>query len=162
MEIQSWQHLTLGKLYRGGIAKFRQVRRKFQTYSLVKVDLTVARNLWGVVSPLLISPILYVLDGFRENRLLPQAVEDEPNKRLLPSSFKALAPPAQHKPWHRRTERVNQVLMQAWALGFHTYKQLIEQVRYRTGMGCSKRAIARGANANNLTCVRNITPLQRC
>jgi hypothetical protein len=133
MEIQSWQHLTLGELYRGGIAKFRQVRRKFQTYSPVKVDLTAARNLW-----------------------------DEPNKLLLPSSSKALESPAQHKPWHRQTERVNQVLMQAWALGFHTYKQLIEQVRYRTGMGCSKRAIARGANPNDLTCVRNITSLQRC
>lgn len=143
METQSWQHLTLGELYRGGIAKFRQVRRNFQTYSPVKVDLTAARNLWGVVSPLLISPILYVLEGFRENRLLPQAVEDDPNKLLMLSPSKALAPTAQHKPWYRRTERVNQVLMQAWALGFHTYKQLIEQVRYRTGMGCSKRAIAR-------------------
>jgi hypothetical protein len=143
MEAQSWQHLTLGELYRGGIAKFRQVRRNFQIYSPVKVDLTAARNLWSVVSPLLIFPILYVLEGFGKNRLLPQTVEDEPQKLLLPSSSKALAPPAQHKPWHRRTERMNQVLMQAWALGFHTYKQLIEQVRYRTGMGCSKRAIAR-------------------
>jgi hypothetical protein len=143
MEIQRWQHLTLGELYRIGIAKFRQVRRKFQTYSPVKVDLTATRNLLSVVSPLLISPILYILEGFRENRLLPQAVEDEPNKLLLPSSSEALAPHAQHKPWHRRTERVNQVLIQAWALGFHTYKQLIEQVRCRTGMGCSKRAIAR-------------------
>lgn len=143
MEAQSWQHLTLGELYRTGIAKFRQVRRKFQTYSPVKVDLTAARNLWGVVSPLLISPILYVLEGFRENRLLPQAAADEPNKLLLPSPCKALAPTAQHKPWYRRTEQVNQVLMQVWALGYHTYSQLIEQVRYRTGMGCSKRAIAR-------------------
>jgi hypothetical protein len=143
METQSWQHLTLGELYRTGIAKFRQVRRNFQTYSPVKVDLTAARNLWNVVNPLLISPLLYVLEGFRENRLLPQAVEDAPNKLLMPSSSKALAPLIQHKPWYRRTERVNQVLIQAWALGFHTYKQLIEQVRYRTGMGCSKRAIAR-------------------
>jgi hypothetical protein len=143
METKSWKHLTLGELYRGGIAKFRQARRNFQTYSPVKVDLTAARNLWSVVSPLLISPILHVLEGFRENRLLPQAVEDDPKKLLLPSASKALAPLTQHKPWYRRTERVNQVLMQAWALGFHTYTQLIEQVRYRTGMGCSKRAIAR-------------------
>ncbi len=134
METQSWQHLTLDDLYRTGIAKFRQVRRNLQTYSPVKVDLTAARNLWGVVRPLLISPILYVLEGFRENRLLPQVVEDEPQKLLLPSSSKALASSTHHKPWYRRTERVNQVLMQAWELGFHTYTQLIEQVRCRTGM----------------------------
>ncbi len=139
MEAQSWQHLTLGELYRTGIARFRQIRRTLQNYSPVKLDLTATRNLWSVVSPLLITPILYVLEGFRENRLLPQAVEDEPHN--LPLLSPALR--TSHKPWYRRTERVNQVLMQAWALGFHTYSQLIEQVRYRTGMGCSKRAIAR-------------------
>jgi hypothetical protein len=138
MEEQSWQHLTLGELYRAGIAKFRQARRTLQNYSPVKLDLAATRNLWSVVSPLLISPILYVLEGFRENRLLPQAVEDEPHDFLLSPALRT-----GYKPWHRRTERVNQVLIQAWALGHHTYNQLIEQVRYRTGMGCSKRAIAR-------------------
>jgi hypothetical protein len=139
MEPQSWQHLTLGELYRAGITKFRQVRRKFQTYSPVKLDLVATRNLWSVVSPFLISPILFVLEGFKENRLLPQALEDEPHNLSLLSP----APRTSHKPWHRRTERVNQVLIEAWALGHHTYSQLIGQVRYRTGIGCSKRAIAR-------------------
>lgn len=139
MEAQSWQHLTLGELYRAGLAKFRQVRRTLQNYSPVKLDLAATHNLWSMVSPLLISPILYVLESFRENRLLPGAVEDDPHS--LPLLSPALR--TSHKPWYRRTERVNQVLIQAWALGFHTYHQLIEQVRYRTGMGCSKRAIAR-------------------
>ncbi|MBW4549627.1 MAG: hypothetical protein KME35_00665 [Aphanocapsa sp. GSE-SYN-MK-11-07L] len=139
MKAQSWQHLTLGELYRAGIAKFRQARRTLQSYSPVKLDLRATRNLWSVVSPLLISPILYVLEGFRENRLLPGVVENDPHSLPLLSPTLRTS----HKPWYRRTERVNQVLLQAWALGFHTYSQLIEQVRYRTGIGCSKRAIAR-------------------
>jgi hypothetical protein len=140
MEAQRWQHLSLGDLYRVGIAKFRQTRRRLKTYSPVKLDLTAARNLWGVVSPRLIAPFLYVLEGLKEHQRLPQAGEREEG---APHPLLSPAPPTRHKPWHRRTERVNLALLQAWGLGFHTYSQLIEQVRLQTGRGCSKRAIAR-------------------
>lgn len=140
-EAPRWQHLTLGDLYRGGIAKFRQTRRRLKTYSPVKLDLTAARNLWSVLRPQLIAPLLYVLQGFKEHQRLPQAGEGEDEPRNLP--LLSPAPPTRHKPWHRRTKRVNQALTHAWGLGFHTYSQLIEQVRLQTGRGCSKRAIAR-------------------
>jgi hypothetical protein len=55
----------------------------------------------------------------------------------------ALAPSLFHKPWYHRTELVHQTLIKAWELGYRTYAQLIKQVRYRTGIGCSKRAVSR-------------------
>jgi hypothetical protein len=76
MGASNWKHITLGELYRGGIAKFRRGRRAFKHYSPLKLDLTAAQNLWGVVAPRLMAPILYVLEGFRDNRLLPHANED--------------------------------------------------------------------------------------
>jgi hypothetical protein len=139
METEPWQHITLGDLYRSSIAKFRQARRSFQQYSPLKFDLTAARNLWGAISPLVMTPILHVLGGFRADRLLPPVV-DTTAEDVTP---KVLAPSLPRKPWHRRTELVNQTLMQAWELGYCTYAQLIEQVRLWTGKGCSKRAVSR-------------------
>jgi hypothetical protein len=138
METETWKHITLGELYRSGVAKVRQARRSFTQYSPLKLDLTAARNLWGAISPLVMAPILHVLEGFRPDRLLPPVVditEDLTQKALVPS--------IPHKPWHRRTERVHQALMKAWELGYRTYAQLIEQVRLWTGKGCSKRAVSR-------------------
>ncbi|MFM7447591.1 MAG: hypothetical protein ACKO24_03205 [Leptolyngbyaceae cyanobacterium] len=138
METETWKHITLGELYRSGVTKFRKARRSFKQYSPLKLDLTAARNLWGAISPLVMAPILHVLEGFRPDRLLPPVVDT--TEDLTP---KALAPSIPHKPWYRRTERVHQALMQAWELGYRTYAQLIEQVRLWTGKGCSKRAVSR-------------------
>jgi hypothetical protein len=138
MGASNWKHITLGELYRGGIAKFRRGRRAFKHYSPLKFDLTAAQNLWGVVAPRLIAPILYVLEGFRDNRLLPHANED--SKESFKDQPIVAAP---HKPWHRRTKQVQQSLVRAWSLGYRTYAQLIEQVRVLTGKGCSKRAVSR-------------------
>jgi hypothetical protein len=139
METETWKHITLGELYRNGVAKFRQARRSFKQYSPLKLDLTAARNLWGAISPLVMAPILHVLEGFRPDRLLPPVV-DATAEEMTP---KALAPSIPRKPWHRRTELVHQTLMKAWELGYRTYAQLIEQVRLLTGKGCSKRAVSR-------------------
>jgi hypothetical protein len=139
MEAETWKHITLGNLYQTGITKFRQARRSFKQYSPLKVDLTAARNLWGVISPLVMAPILHVLGGFGADRLLPPVVDttaEDLNQR-------ALAPSRPHKPWHRRTELVHQTLMKAWERGYRTYAQLIKQVRVWTGKGCSKRAVSR-------------------
>lgn len=84
------------------------------------------------------TPILYFLEGFRDNRLLPHANED--SKASFQDQPIAAA---SHKPWHRRTEQVQQSLLRAWNLGYRTYAQLIEQVRLLTGKGCSKRAVSR-------------------
>jgi hypothetical protein len=138
METETWKHITLDELYRSGIAKARQARRSFKQYSPLKLDLTAARNLWGAISPLVMAPILHVLEGFRPGRLLPPVVDT--TEDLTP---KVLAPSIPHKPWYRRTERVHQALMKAWELGYRTYAQLIEQVRLWTGKGCSKRAVSR-------------------
>ncbi len=138
METETWKHITLGELYRNGIAKVRQARRSFRQYSPLKLDLNAAQNLWGKISPLVMAPILHVLEGFRPDRLLPPVVDT--TEDLNP---KALAPSIPHKPWYRRTERVHQALMKAWELGYRTYAQLIEQVRLWTGKGCSKRAVSR-------------------
>jgi hypothetical protein len=138
METETWKHITLGELYRSGVAKARQARRSFNQYSPLKLDLTAARNLWGAISPLVMAPILHVLEGFRPDRLLPPVVET--TEDVTP---KALAPSIPNKPWYRRTERVHQALMKAWELGYRTYAQLIEQVRLWTGKGCSKRAVSR-------------------
>jgi hypothetical protein len=75
METETWKHITLGELYRSGIAKVRQARRSFNQYSPLKLDLTAARNLWGAISPLVMAPILHVLEGFRPDRLLPPVVD---------------------------------------------------------------------------------------
>jgi hypothetical protein len=139
MEANIWKHITLGDLYQTGITKFRQARRSFKHYSPLKFDLTAARNLWGAISPLIISPILHVLEGFKADRLLPPVVDTTAEDLYQ----KALAPSILHKPWYRRTELVNQTLVKAWELGYHTYAQLIEQVRLWTGKGCSKRAVSR-------------------
>jgi hypothetical protein len=139
METEPWKHITLGELYRSGIAKFRKARRSFKHYSPLKLDLTATRNLWGKLSPLVMAPILYVLEGFRPDRLLPPVVDTAAED----STQTAIAPSIPHKPWHRRTERVHQALMKAWELGYRTYAQLIEQVRLWTGKGCSKRAVSR-------------------
>jgi hypothetical protein len=138
METETWKHITLGELYRSGVAKVRQARRSFKHYSPLKLDLTAARNLWGAISPLVLAPILHILEGFRPDRLLPLVVDT--TEDLTP---KSLAPSIPHKPWYRRTERVHQALMKAWELGYRTYAQLIEQVRLWTGKGCSKRAVSR-------------------
>jgi hypothetical protein len=138
METETWKHITLGELYRNGIAKARQARRSFKQYSPLKLDLTAARNLWSAISPLVMAPILHVLEGFRPDRLLPPVADT--TEDLTP---KALTPSIPHKPWYRRTERVHQALMKAWELGYRTYAQLIEQVRLWTGKGCSKRAVSR-------------------
>ncbi|NJM66362.1 MAG: hypothetical protein HC851_12225 [Acaryochloris sp. RU_4_1] len=139
METETWKHITLGDLYRRGVAKFRQAHRSFQQYSPLKFDLPAAQNLWGAISPLVMAPILHVLEDFKVDRLLPPVVdittEDLPQK--------ALAPSLPRKPWYRRTELVNQTLIKAWGLGYRTYAQLIEQVRLWTGKGCSKRAVSR-------------------
>jgi hypothetical protein len=138
MEEKTWKHITLGELYRGGVAKFRRGRRTFKHYSPLKLDLTAAQNLWGAIAPHLMAPILYVLEGFRDDRLLPHAKDsDEP---LFEETSPAVTP---RKPWHRRTEQVQQNLLRAWDLGYRTYAQLIEQVRVFTGKGCSKRAVSR-------------------
>jgi hypothetical protein len=139
MEEKTWKHITLGELYRGGVAKFRRGRRALKHYSPLKLDLTAAQNLWGVVAPHLMAPILYVLEGFRDDRLLPHAKQDcdEPLFEETPTVVK------KRKPWHRRTEQVQQSLLRAWDLGYRTYAQLIEQVRVLTGKGCSKRAVSR-------------------
>jgi hypothetical protein len=139
METETWKHITLGELYRSGVAKARQARRSFKQYSPLKLDLTAARNLWGKLSPLVMAPILHILEGFKSDRLLPPVV-DSINEDL---SQTALAPSLPHKPWYRRTERVHQALIKAWELGYRTYAQLIEQVRLWTGKGCSKRAVSR-------------------
>jgi hypothetical protein len=139
METETWKHITLGELYRSGVAKVRQARRSFKQYSPLKLDLTAARNLWGAISPLVMAPILHVLGGFGADRLLPPVV-DTMAEDMTP---KALAPSLPHKPWYRRTELVNQTLIKAWELGYRTYAQLIEQVRLWTGKGCSKRAVSR-------------------
>jgi hypothetical protein len=85
------------------------------------------------------APILYVLEGFRDDRLLPHAKQDceEP---LFEETSPVVTP---QKPWYRRTEQVQQSLLRAWDLGYRTYAQLIEQVRVFTGKGCSKRAVSR-------------------
>ena len=139
MEADTWKHITLGELYQTGITKFRQARRSFKHYSPLKFDLAAARNLWGALSPLITAPILLVLEGFRADRLLPPVIDTTAEG----VTQKALAPSLPHKPWHRRTELVNQTLIKAWKLGYHTYAQLIEQVRLWTGQGCSKRAVSR-------------------
>jgi hypothetical protein len=139
METETWKHITLGDLYRSGVAKARQARRSFKQYSPLKLDLTAARNLWGAISLLVMAPILHVLEGFRPDRLLPP-VADTTTEDL---TQKAITPSIPHKPWYRRTERVHQALMKAWELGYRTYAQLIEQVRLWTGKGCSKRAVSR-------------------
>jgi hypothetical protein len=139
METETWKHITLGELYRSGVAKARQARRSFKQYSPLKLDLTAARNLWGAISPLVMAPILHVLEGFRPDRLLPPIVDATAEDLTQ----KALAPSIPHKPWYCRTERVHQSLMKAWELGYRTYAQLIEQVRLWTGKGCSKRAVSR-------------------
>jgi hypothetical protein len=139
MEAETWKHITLGELYRSGVAKFRKARRSFKQYSPLKFDLTAAQNLWSKLSPLVMAPILHVLEGFRPDRLLPPVV-DTAAEDLTQT---ALAPTIPHKPWYRRTERVHQALMKAWELGYRTYAQLIEQVRLWTGKGCSKRAVSR-------------------
>ena len=144
METETWKHITLGELYRSGVAKVRQARRSFKQYSPLKLDLTAARNLWGKISPLVMAPILHVLEGFRADRLLPpvaDTTEDLTQKAI--ASHPESAPTIPHKPWYRRTERVHQALMKAWELGYRTYAQLIEQVRLWTGKGCSKRAVSR-------------------
>jgi hypothetical protein len=138
METETWKHVTLGELYRSGVAKVRQARRSFKQYSPLKLDLTAARNLWGAISPLVMAPILHVLEGFRPDRLLPPVADTTEDL-----TQKALASSIPHKPWYRRTERVHQALMKAWELGYRTYAQLIEQVRLWTGKGCSKRAVSR-------------------
>jgi hypothetical protein len=138
METETWKHITLGELYRNGVAKVRQARRSFKQYSPLKLDLTAARNLWGAISPLVMAPILHILEGFRPDRLLPPVVDTTEDL-----TQKALAPSIPHKPWYRRTERVHQALIKAWELGYRTYAQLIEQVRLWTGKGCSKRAVSR-------------------
>jgi hypothetical protein len=138
METETWKHITLGELYRSGVAKVRQARRSFKQYSPLKLDLTAARNLWGAISPLVMAPILHVLEGFRPDRLLPPVADTTEDL-----TQKALASSIPHKPWYRRTERVHQALMKAWELGYRTYAQLIEQVRLWTGKGCSKRAVSR-------------------
>jgi hypothetical protein len=81
----------LGNLYKTGITKFRQARRSFKYYSPLKFDLAAVRNLWGAISPLVMAPILYVLEGFGANRLLPPVVGDN-----LPQT--ALAPSLPYKP----------------------------------------------------------------
>jgi hypothetical protein len=139
MEAETWKHITLGDLYQTGITKFRQARRSFKHYSPLKFDLTAARNLWGVISPLVMAPILHVLEGFRADRLLLSVVDITAEDLTQ----KALALSIPHKPWYRRTELVNQTLTRAWELGYRTYAQLIEQVRLWTGKGCSKRAVSR-------------------
>jgi hypothetical protein len=139
MEAETWKHITLGDLYQTGITKFRQARRSFKQYSPLKFDLMAARNLWGAISPLIIAPILHSLEGFRADRLLPPVVDITTDD--LPQT--SLAPSLSHKPWYRRTELVHQTLMKSWSLGYHTYAQLIEQVRLWTGKGCSKRAVSR-------------------
>jgi hypothetical protein len=50
MEEKTWKHITLGELYRGGVAKFRRGRRAFKRYSPLKLDLTAAKNLWGAIA----------------------------------------------------------------------------------------------------------------
>jgi hypothetical protein len=139
MEEKTWKHITLGEFYQDGVAKFRQGRRAFKRYSPLKLDLTAAQNLWGAIAPHLMAPILYVLEGFRDDRLLPHAKQDC-DEHLFEEPPPVAAP---RKPWHRRTEQVQQSLLRAWNLGYRTYSQLIDQVRVLTGKGCSKRAVSR-------------------
>jgi hypothetical protein len=75
METETWKHITLGELYRNGVAKFRKARRSFKQYSPLKLDLTAARNLWGKLSPLVMAPILHILEGFGADRLLPPVAD---------------------------------------------------------------------------------------
>jgi hypothetical protein len=49
MEEKTWKHITLGELYRGGIAKFCRGQRALKHYSPLKLDLTAAQNLWGAI-----------------------------------------------------------------------------------------------------------------
>jgi hypothetical protein len=139
MEEKTWKHITLGELYRGGVAKFRRGRRALKHYSPLKLDLTAAQSLWGAIAPHLMAPILYVLEGFRDDRLLPHAKENS-EEPLFEELSPVVTP---RKPWHRRTEQVQQSLQHAWSLGYRTYSQLIDQVRVFTGKGCSKRAVSR-------------------
>ncbi|KGF72254.1 hypothetical protein DO97_10885 [Neosynechococcus sphagnicola sy1] len=133
---KKWQEITLGEIWQSGTVKFRQMRRHLKAYSPVKLDLQAAQRLWGVVAPAIMAPLLYVLEGWKTEKLLSPLPEVEPEAVALVEQPK-------HKPWYKRTELVEQVLKQAWELGYRTYSQLMAQVKQLTGKGCSKRAIAR-------------------
>jgi hypothetical protein len=131
-----WQNLTVGDAARLAIAKFRKGRRALRRYSPIKVDLSAAKNLFQAISPLVIAPILYILQGFEKTNLLPEA-------QVLP-------PPERHKPWYRRTAQVEQTLEIAWFKGVRKYDELMQFVREWTGTGCSRRAIAKFVKAQRL------------
>jgi hypothetical protein len=126
----NWQTLTLGDLYRNGLAKVRQVKRNLNTYSPLKLDLQAATNLLGAVGTTLRKKVTQFLPG-RDRPALPS--HPEPPTHTSP----------RRKPWQSRTEQLELVLAEAWAAGSRTYSQLLEWVRLKTGKGCSHRAIAR-------------------
>lgn len=132
MEKQNWQHITLGDIYRNGIAKLRQARRKYQAYSPLKVDPAALRNLWEAIGAKIGGPLLYLLQGMQPQRMLPTADELE-----------TPAEKVRRKPWQNRTEELHRVMTIAWEQGLRTYRELSAWVKEQTGKGCSMRAIAR-------------------
>jgi hypothetical protein len=135
MDENNWQQITLGDLYRNGLAKARQVRRSLQTYSPVKVevDTQASKNLFqlGVqtIRKLIGKGVTAVL-GSTDRPALPSA--QEPESAITP----------RRKPWQGRAEQLQITLSEAWNAGSRTYAQLQEWVRVKTGRGCSNRAIA--------------------
>jgi hypothetical protein len=136
-----WQQVTLGELYRKGLAKARKARRKLRTIaenSPVKLDLQAAGNLIDTVARGLRQKVVRflpggerpALPGVQEPKAPPSLVEDPPPKQ-------------RRRPWQTRSEQLQVVMAEAWDAGSCTYAQLMEWVKLKTGKGCSHRAIAR-------------------
>ncbi|ERN41339.1 hypothetical protein KR51_00019060 [Rubidibacter lacunae KORDI 51-2] len=67
------------------------------------------------------------------------------------ASLRVEEPPApKPRGKRRRTLQLDTLIAEAWAQGIQVYERIIEFVRDRSGVGCSRRAIARWKRENGL------------
>jgi hypothetical protein len=120
--MKHWHDITLGEIV-------HSTRQKLKEVSPVWLNVEINREFFSnLKAALKRSPSTPHLEAQEPIALLPPA---QNCKRLQ-----------QHK-WLRRRLEVEAAIAAAWNAGVHCYNHLIEAVRFATGKGCSRRAIAR-------------------